>query len=257
MNRINRLFQEKPKGILSVYFCAGTPTLDGTVATIEALQANGIDMVEIGMPFSDPLADGPVIQAAATRALQNGMNLHRLFEQLQDIRRTVRIPLILMGYYNVALQYGMERFFADCRRCGIDGCILPDLPFEEYRRQYLTMADEAGVKVIFLVTPETSEERIRQIDELTDGFIYAVSSASVTGMQSSFSDAKQAYFSRLEAMHLRNPHLIGFGISNLATRQAADRHAHGVIVGSKFVTLLETAGEADTATKQLLAALHE
>jgi len=254
-NRIKTLFDGKREGILSVYFCAGDPDIDGTVATVEALERAGVDMVEIGMPFSDPIADGPVIQGAAANAIRQGMSVGKLFGQLKDIRARVKMPLLLMGYYNVAYHYGMERFFERCAECGIDGLIIPDMPFEEYVKDYAAMAERYGVKMVFLVTPETSEDRIRQLDEATDGFIYAVSSASVTGAQKEFGEAKEAYFARLASMGLRNPWLIGFGISNRQTRQAAEKYARGVIVGSKFVTLLEEFRDPAKAASELLEAL--
>lgn len=257
MNRIETLFQQTPQGVLSVYFCAGDPTPAHLLPTLRALQDGGVQMIEIGIPFSDPIADGPVIQNAATRALANGMSLRRLFRQLQGVRREIQLPLLLMGYYNVVLQYGPERFIDDCADCGIDGCIIPDLPFEEYDCLYRKRAEARNVKFVFLITPETSEERIRQIDEGSSGFVYAVSSASVTGAQRSFDEAKQDYFARLAAMNLRNPWLVGFGISNKSTRQAAERHARGVIVGSKFVSLLHESGNPQTATSALLRALDE
>lgn len=257
MNRINQLFETKKKGILSVYFCAGHPTLNGTIDTLKALQAEGIDMVEIGIPFSDPLADGPTIQSAASKALKNGMSVHLLFEQLQNVRNDIHLPLILMGYLNPILHYGFERFCSQCKAIGIDGLIIPDLPFDQFIAEYQATTQKYGLEVIFLVTPETSESRIRQIDAQAHGFIYAVSSASVTGAQQSFSDAKQAYFKRLQQMQLHNPQLIGFGISNHATRAAADAYTAGVIVGSKFVTLLEQTHNATEAVKQLKQALAE
>ena len=257
MNRIKKLFQDKKSDILSVYFCAGSPSIDGTLPTLAALQKGGIDMVEIGIPFSDPLADGPTIQAAASQALKNGMSLHKLFDQLKDVRSTIHVPLILMGYLNPILHYGYEAFCQKCEEVGIDGLIIPDLPFDQYEAEYLPVTRKHGIEMVFLVTPETSEERIRAIDAHSDGFIYAVSSASVTGAQKSFNDAKQAYFERLQNMHLTNPQLVGFGISNLATRQAACAHTAGVIVGSKFVSLLEQTSSPDEAVAALLKALSE
>ena len=239
MNRINQLFSEQKKNILSIYFCAGYPTLEGTVETIKALEKNGVRMIEIGIPFSDPMADGPVIQEAATQALRNGMKLTLLFEQLKDIRREVNIPLILMGYLNPIMRYGFENFCRSCQICGIDGMIIPDLPFKDYIETYKEIADRYNLKIIMLITPETSEERIRFIDEHTDGFIYMVSSAAITGTQNDFNEQKQAYFRRIEEMNLRNPRMIGFGISNKQTYDAACAHAAGAIVGSKFVTLLK------------------
>ena len=257
MNRINQLFETKRENILSIYFCAGDPTADGTADVIRTLQQKGVDMLEIGIPFSDPMADGPVIQDAATRALRGGMTLRRLFAQLRDIRRDVHIPLLLMGYLNPIMQYGFEDFCRSCRECGIDGAIIPDLPFKDYMEEYRPVAQKYGVHLIMLITPETSEERIRQIDEHTDGFIYMVSSAAITGAQRDFNEQKQAYFRRIEAMHLRNPRMIGFGISNRQTFEAAAAHAAGCIIGSKFVSLLyEEKGNADRAADRLLDGLQ-
>ena len=257
MNRINQLFETKRENILSIYFCAGDPVPDGTADVIRTLQQKGVDMLEIGIPFSDPMADGPVIQDAATRALRGGMTLRRLFAQLRDIRRDVHIPLLLMGYLNPIMQYGFEAFCRSCRECGIDGAIIPDLPFKDYMEEYRPIARRYGVHLIMLITPETSDERIRQIDEHTDGFIYMVSSAAITGAQKDFNEQKQAYFRRIEAMHLRNPRMIGFGISNRQTFEAAAAHAAGCIIGSKFVSLLaEEKGDAARAADRLLAALQ-
>lgn len=256
-NRINHLFENKKAGILSVYFCAGAPQGSHVHETLQALQNGGIDMVEIGIPFSDPLADGPVIQQAATEALRGGMSVKRLMKELAEVRRDIQLPLILMGYLNTILHYGFEKFCTDCEACGIDGLIVPDLPFEVYEREFRATAEAHNLHFIFLVTPETPEERIRQIDQSTGGFIYAVSSASVTGAQHDFNAAKQAYFARLEGMHLRNPFLIGFGISNRATREAADAHAAGVIVGSKFVTLQKEKATTAQAVAALKKALSE
>lgn len=252
MNRINQLFQTKTNNILSLYFCAGSPTLDGTVSVLQTLEQRGIDMVEIGIPFSDPMADGPVIQTAATKALRNGMSLNLLFSQLKDVRKSVNIPLILMGYLNPVIQYGFENFCKKCIEVGVDGMILPDLPFKDYMEQYKPIADKYDVRIIMLITPETSEERIRFIDEHTDGFIYMVSSAATTGAQKTFDDQKQAYFNRVHAMNLRNPLMIGFGISNKQTLESAQANANGAIIGSKFVQLLDEAnGDAEKAVDQL------
>ena len=255
MNRINQLFSNRKKDILSIYFCAGYPTLEGTVETIKTLEKNEVQMIEIGIPFSDPMADGPVIQEAATEALRNGMKLSLLFEQLKDIRREVKIPLILMGYLNPIMRYGFEEFCQSCKACGIEGMIIPDLPFKDYMENYKETAEKYDLKVIMLITPETSEERIRLIDEHTDGFIYMVSSAAITGAQKDFNEQKQAYFKRIEAMNLRNPRMIGFGISNKQTYNAACAYAAGAIIGSKFVTLLGKEKEAEKAIFQLLEAL--
>lgn len=256
MNRINQLFSTQQKDILSIYFCAGFPTLEGTANTIKALEKKGINMIEIGIPFSDPMADGPVIQHAATRALKNGMTLKLLFDQLKDIRKEVQIPLVLMGYLNPIMQYGFKDFCRTCRETGIDGVIIPDLPFKDYMEEYRSIAEEQDVRIIMLITPETSEERIRLIDEHTDGFIYMVSSAAITGAQKDFNAQKQAYFQRIADMNLRNPRMIGFGISNKQTFDTASAHAAGAIIGSKFVTLLdEEDGNAEKAADRLLEAL--
>lgn len=255
MNRIHTLFQTKQNGILSVYFTAGYPNLNDTTTILKELQQKGINLVEIGIPFSDPMADGPVIQQSSTIALRNGMSLRLLFDQLKDIRNEVSIPLILMGYLNPIMQYGFENFCKSCAECGIDGVIIPDLPFADYLANYKETADRYDVKMIMLITPETTEERIRLIDEHTDGFIYMVSSASTTGAQQSFTEQKQDYFRRINSMQLRNPRLIGFGISNKATFDAACANASGAIIGSKFVQLLGQEATPALAVDKLLDAL--
>lgn len=257
MNRINELFARKSQGILSLYFCAGHPTLDGTCDTIRAMQRNGIDMIEVGIPFSDPMADGPVIQDAATKALRNGMTLKKLFAQLEDIRNDVQIPLVLMGYMNPICHFGYEAFFSECQRIGIDGVIMPDLPFRDYQNEVKPIADKYDVRVIMLITPETSDERIRFIDQNTDGFIYMVSSAAVTGAQKEFNEQKQAYFNKVNQMNLRNPRMIGFGISNKQTLESAQANAAGAIIGSKFVTLMEEEKDAEKALARLFDALKQ
>ena len=252
MDRINELFSNKKHDILSIYFCAGAPKADNTAEVITSLEKNGVDIIEIGIPFSDPLADGPVIQDASCRALRNGMTLTGLFAQLEGIRSTVSIPLVLMGYLNPIMQYGMEQFFRSCSSTGIDGAIIPDLPFDEYMQSVKPIAEKYGIKMIMLITPETSEERIRLIDDNTEGFIYMVSSAAVTGAQKDFDTQKQEYFKRIEGMNLRNPCMIGFGISNRQTYEAAAAHAAGCIIGSRFVTLLnEESGNAERAIERL------
>ena len=259
-NKINKLFAEQPqdKKFLSLYFCAGCPTLEGTGDVILTMQRRGIDFIEVGIPFSDPLADGPVIQSAATTALKNGMTLTKLFAQLKAIKDDVHIPLILMGYLNPILHYGIEAFCKSCVESGVSGMIIPDLPFDDYQKIVKPIADRYDLRVIMLITPETSDDRIRFIDDNTDGFIYMVSSAAITGAQQSFDDAKQAYFRRIDQMNLRNPRMIGFGISNRQTLQSAQQNAAGAIIGSKFVTLLnETNGDADEALNRLFAALSE
>ena len=258
MNRINQLFADNKKDLLSIYFCAGAPTLDGTANVIRTLAANGISMIEVGIPFSDPMADGPVIQDAATKALRNGMSLKLLFEQLKDIRRDVDIPLILMGYMNPIVRFGFEQFCQKCVEIGIDGMILPDLPFKDYMEEFKPIADRYDLRIIMLITPETSEERIRFIDSNTDGFIYMVSSAAITGAQKEFDAAKQAYFNKVHAMNLQHPTMIGFGISNKQTLESAQANANGAIIGSKFVQLLDAAkGDAQAAIDQLYEALKQ
>ena len=256
MKRINQLFATKSEKILSIYFCAGHPTLEGTADTIKTLEQHGVDMIEVGIPFSDPMADGPVIQDAATKALRNGMTLKKLFSQLEGIRNGVKMPLILMGYLNPIMQFGFKAFCQRCVEVGIDGVIIPDLPFKDYLEEYKPVADKYDIRIIMLITPETSEERIRFIDDNTDGFIYMVSSASTTGAQKEFGDQKQAYFSRIKAMNLKHPCMIGFGISNKQTLEAAQANAAGAIIGSKFVKLFEetqNAGKAIEALKEALA----
>ena len=250
-NKINQLFaNSKNRKLLSLYFCAGCPTLEGTGEVIKTMQRRGI-------PFSDPLADGPVIQGAATQALKNGMNLKTLFAQLKAIKDEVEIPLVLMGYLNPILRYGFEAFCQSCVESGVSGMIIPDLPFKDYQDIVKPIADKYDLRVIMLITPETTEDRIRFIDNHTDGFIYMVSSAAITGAQKSFDDAKQDYFRRINAMDLRNPRMIGFGISNKQTLEAAQQNANGAIIGSKFVTLLNESSNADEAFDRLFEALEK
>ena len=258
MNKINQLFKDsQDKKLLSLYFCAGCPTLENTGDVIKTMQRRGIAMIEVGIPFSDPLADGPVIQSAATRAIKNGMSLKKLFAQLQEIKDEVQIPLVLMGYLNPIMHYGIEAFCKSCVESGVSGAIIPDLPFKDYLEVVKPIADRYDLRIIMLITPETSDERVRFIDEHTDGFIYMVSSAAITGAQRSFDDAKQAYFRRINAMNLRNPRMIGFGISNKQTLEAAQQNAAGAIIGSKFVTLLSESKNADEALDKLFAALEK
>lgn len=257
MNRINQLFQTKKKDILSIYFCAGHPELNNTIPVLRALQDGGIDMCEIGIPFSDPMADGPVIQGAATEALRNGMSLRLLFEQLKDVRSEIHMPLLLMGYLNVIYRFGFEKFCQKCQECGIDGAIIPDLPFDIYVKKYKPIAERYGLRIIMLITPETSAERIRLIDQHTDGFIYQVSTDATTGAQNTFGPATIAYFERIQAMQLSNPTLVGFGISNKATLDATRQYSKGSIIGSKFVRLLEDSASPAEAVKALMAVLEK
>lgn len=241
MNRINKKLQESEK-LLSIYFTSGYPAKDDTKPIIKSLQENGVDMIEIGLPFSDPLADGPTIQESSVKALKQGMSTKVLFEQLKDIRSEVDIPLIIMGYFNPMLQFGVEAFCQKCAEVGIDGLIIPDLPPEIYNESYREIFEKHGLANIFLITPQTSEERIRFIDDISNAFIYMVSSASVTGAKSSFGDQQEAYFKRIAAMNLKSPCIVGFGISNAATFQAATAHAKGAIIGSAFIKQLTNKG---------------
>lgn len=255
MNRIQHLFATKKNQILSVYFTAGFPKLTDTVEIIRNLTEQGVDMIEIGIPFSDPMADGPVIQQSSQTALQNGMSLALLFEQLTAIRSVSSIPLLMMGYLNPVMQFGFENFCRECKRIGIDGLIIPDLPMKEYLAQYKPICEAYELEFVLLVTPETSDERIRMMDANTNGFIYLVSSASTTGAQSSFNNDKTAYFKRISGMKLKNPCLIGFGISNKETLDSAFEHANGAIIGSKFIQLLQSEPTVSKAVSGLLRAI--
>lgn len=241
MNRINQKLQENKK-ILSIYFSAGYPNLNDTVQIIQDLEKNGIDMIEIGLPFSDPLADGPTIQASSTQALHNGMTTQVLFDQLENIRESVKIPLIIMGYFNPILQYGVEEFCKKCAAIGIDGLIIPDLPVDVYAEEYKATFEKYGIINVFLITPQTSEERIKFIDSVSNGFIYMVSSASVTGSQSGFGNTEESYFERIANMNLKSPQIIGFGISNKETFNQATKFAKGAIIGSAFIKHLSEKG---------------
>ncbi len=255
MNRIDLLFQTKPSGILSVYFTAGYPKLNDTTEIIQTLAARGTDLIEVGIPFSDPMADGKTIQHSSQIALQNGISLRLLFDQLKDIRQRVSIPLIMMGYLNPIMQYGVESFCKKCSEIGIDGVILPDLPLADYLHDYKPLADRYGLRFIMLITPETSDERIRLIDTHTDSFIYMVSTAATTGTQERFTDDTLRYFKRINAMNLHNPRLIGFGISNPQTLQAAQQHAAGAIVGSGFIQALNHSTSIPEAVETLFQKL--
>lgn len=241
MNRINQKLKEDKK-LLSIYFTAGYPNLNDTVTVIQELESAGVDMIEIGLPFSDPLADGPTIQESSTAALKNGMHTELLFEQLKDIRKTVSIPLILMGYFNPMLQYGVEAFCAKCQEIGIDGIIMPDLPLDVYQEHYEAIYQKYGLINVFLITPQTSEARIREIDSVSDGFIYMVSSASTTGAKDGFGTEQVAYFDRIASLQLKNPQIVGFGISNPETFKAATKKAKGAIIGSAFIKHLTKSG---------------
>jgi len=257
MNRINKLFKEKGNNILSVYFTAGYPNLNDTVEIIRQLSSKGVDLIEIGVPFSDPLADGPVIQHSSQVALKNGMSVKLLFEQLKDIRKVTDIPLVLMGYVNPIIHFGFENFCQKAQEVGIDGFIIPDLPMLEYQREFKPVSDKYGIENVFLITPETSAERIRVVDENTNAFIYMVSSASTTGVQKSFEGAKEEYFNRIKSMNLKNPAMIGFGISNKQTFESACKYSSGAIIGSAFIKSLDETSSVSDAVDLLLKKLKE
>ncbi|MEP2687636.1 tryptophan synthase subunit alpha [Maribacter dokdonensis] len=240
-NRITSKLKEDKK-LLSIYFTAGYPSLNNTAKIIEDLENNGIDMIEIGLPFSDPLADGPTIQESSTAALKNGMTTEILFSQLKDIRKTVSIPLIIMGYFNPMLQYGVEAFCKKCQEIGIDGLILPDLPLDVYQEEYQEIFKKHGLLNVFLITPQTSDDRIHQIDNASNGFIYMVSSASVTGSKSGFGQEQESYFERIAKMNLKNPQIVGFGIKDEETFKQATKTAKGAIIGSAFIKHLTANG---------------
>lgn len=246
MNRINQLFQNKSTQILSVYFTAGFPSLDSTVPIIKALAESGADMIEIGMPFSDPMADGPVIQNSSSVALKNGMSLKLLFSQLKDIRKEVDIPLLLMGYLNPVMQFGIGRFCDHCTATGIDGLILPDLPMEIYQEEFKSTFEKHDLRNIFLISPQTNSERIHKIDDVSNGFIYMVSSSSTTGVKGGFDPEQPVYFERIKNMNLKNPRLIGFGISNSESFNNACNFAQGAIIGSAFVKMLNEVTDLKT-----------
>lgn len=248
MNRIIKLFQQKDKDILNIYFTAGYPNKEDTTKVILALDEAGVDLIEIGMPYSDPLADGPTIQESGTKAIQNGMTIDHLFEQIAEVRKHTQIPLVMMGYFNQVMQYGEERFFQKAKAVGVDGLILPDLPVFEYESLYREMIEKEGLSVSFLITPQTSDARIRQIDELTKGFIYMVSNSSITGAKSGISEEQLAYFQRINEMQLKNPRLIGFGISDHVTYRTACDYSNGAIIGSAFIRTLAKSSDVRQAT---------
>jgi tryptophan synthase alpha chain len=258
MSRITELFKRKSHNILSLYCTAGYPQLHSTVKVMQALQDNGVDMIELGMPYSDPLADGPVIQVSSTVALHNGMTIAKLFEQLKDLRKSPSfggvgevLPVILMGYMNPVLQYGFEEFCAEAAKIGVDGLILPDLPEYEFETEYGTIIKKNGLDFIFLVTPETSNERIKKLDELSTGFLYAVSSSSITGKDKDFFEVEK-YLERIKSLNLKKPIIVGFGIKDKSTFEAACAHANGAIIGTVFIKALENADDVENATKKFL-----
>ena len=241
MNRIQASLAQNKK-LLSIYFTAGFPAIDDTVSILEQLQEAGVDMIELGLPFSDPLADGPTIQESSTKALHNGMTTDKLFDQLQGIRKTIHVPLIVMGYFNPMMQFGVERFCKRCQEVGIDGLIIPDLPVDVYHEKYQKLFQQYGLLNMFLITPQTPDDRIGYIDKVSEGFIYMVSSAATTGAQGSFGNEQEQYFKRIGAMNLKSKLLVGFGISNRETYDAAVAHSQGAIIGSAFIKHLEKNG---------------
>lgn len=252
MNRIDQLLQQKNKNILSIYFTAGFPKREDTKTILKSLELNGADMVEIGMPFSDPLADGPVIQQSGKQALENGMTLKLLFEQLQDFREEIQMPVILMGYLNPVLQFGIEAFLQQCKEKDVDGVILPDLPLEEYEEKYQPLFDKYGIYTIFLVTPETNDDRLKKIDSLSKGFLYAVSSSSTTGKDKDL-ERQSNYFKRLKDFNLRNPVLVGFGIKDKATFETVCRYINGAIIGTAFIKALQSGNTINDQIKAFIS----
>jgi tryptophan synthase alpha chain len=256
MNRIDRIFQQKQKGLLSVYYTAGYPELDDTIPVIRELEKGGVDMIEIGMPFSDPLADGPVLQSCNQRSLENGMSMSKLFDQMKDVRKEISIPLLLMGYLNPVLNYGLEAFCKQARDCGMDGVILPDLPVQEYEKKYRKHFEHFGLHMIFLITPQTPESRIRRIAAAGRGFIYMVSAASTTGVKKGFLEEQLAYFDKIRNMDLDLPRMIGFGISSRASFRSACEYADGAIIGSAFMEHISREGNLSDKIPDFLSMIQ-
>ena len=252
MNRIDELFKNKSENILSIYFTAGFPSLEDTLPVMKAIEAAGADIIEVGVPYSDPIADGPTIQESNLVALNNGMSLRKLFDQLATMRKEVSLPVILMGYLNPVVQFGVEKFCQKCQEVGVDGLILPDLPMSQYLTEYKEVFDKYGLRNTFLISPQTSEQRIREIDKHTNGFIYMVSSASITGAKTAVSAEQLAYFERVRAMGLKNPRLIGFGISDHSTFKSAASYSHGAIIGSAFINVLKSAKDQEKAVNDYI-----
>jgi len=254
MSRIDQLFQKKQKEILNVYCTAGFPHLDSTLEVMQALQESGADLIELGMPYSDPLADGPVIQSSSAKALQNGMSIAILFEQLKDLRNNIHVPVVLMGYINPLLQYGFENFCAKAAAVGIDGLIIPDIPMYEFEQEYGVIIDKYGLDFTFLVTPETSEDRIKKLDTLSSGFLYAVSSSSLTGSDKDFS-VMESYLQKFNTLDLKNPVLVGFGIKDKQTFKTACQFTNGAIIGSAYIKALENGSDIQQTTKAFIQSI--
>lgn len=257
MNRVKELFATKKEGILNVYFTAGYPQLDDTVSILQSLSSAGVDLIELGIPYSDPLADGETIQQSGSQALSNGMTLALLFEQVKEARKSVQTPIVLMGYYNQMLQYGVDRFLDDCVSAGVDGLILPDLPMDVYQEDHEEQFRSRDLTMTFLITPETSEARIRQADQLSTGFLYMVSKSSITGSASDISSSQQQYFQRINDMNLSAPRLIGFGIHDRSTYEAACAHSQGAIIGSAFIRALAAADDISVTVPNFIARIRD
>lgn len=252
LNRLTKLFENKRENLLTVYFTAGYPKLDDTETIICSLAESGANIIEIGIPYSDPLADGPVIQESGMAAIDNGMTLQVLFNQLTDIRTKTQVPLILMGYFNQLLQYGVDKFLDDCVKTGIDGLIIPDLPLLEYEQFYKDKLTDRNISISFLITPQTEESRIHKVDALSTGFIYVVSDSSITGMKTGISSQQISYFERIKSLQLSTPQLIGFGISDRESYLTASKYANGAIIGSAFIKHLKDKNEVDKATADFI-----
>ena len=256
MNRIQQTIRDKGGDILNVYFTAGYPTLDSIVPMIQALENHGADLIELGMPYSDPLADGVTIQKSSERALTNGLNLKNLFESIAESRKSSTIPIIMMGYFNQLLQYGIEDFLSLAAQSGVDGMIIPDLPMEIYERDYQQLFEKHGIGISFLISPMTSDERIQQADRLSDAFIYVVSQSSITGKSGGISPEQKSYFERIRSMELKTPQLIGFGIHDSATYDTACQYSEGAIIGSAFIRALDQEGSIDEITSRFLKSIR-
>lgn len=256
MNRLDKLFTEKKKGVLNVYFTAGHPNLNDTSSIIDSLDSCGVDLIEVGIPYSDPMADGETIQNSSANALKNGMNLNLLFSQITEARLLSQVPIVLMGYYNQMLQFGIEDFLKNCENCGVDGLIIPDLPMYIYRDEYQSLFESFGIKICFLITPETSDERIRLADELSTGFIYVVSKSSITGSASDIDDSQRAYFEKIKSMSLQTPQLIGFGIHDQQTYNTACANSSGAIIGSAFIRAIDQSNNLDESIKKFIKGIR-